>query len=346
MRDMPAVAGATADTTQTNRMVVCLSIVAGATIIVCMSLGKAILAPIALALVLGVVVSPLVEWLVRRGVPRTVTAVVIVSIILCSIIGLLTLIEPAFAMAAELLPQILAAVRSYLASFSTVFSGLDSIGQQLGSDAALSEEDLADQVPSLGDAIWLAPNFGAQFFIFVGTLFFFVLTRNDIYEKAPQSTQVIREADRAVSKYFAAVSTVNCGLGVVTTLVMTVIGVEYPIVWGVAAALLNFILYLGPICMMAALLVAGLLQFGGAYALVPPLAFFMLNATEAQFVTPLVVGQHVHINPLFVFLAIVGGLWLWGPVGAIVAIPILIWTLRVFRAPPQTEVPSPLITQV
>ena len=135
---------------------------------------------------------------------------------------------------------------------------------------------------SLMDAIWLAPNLGATILIFVGTLFFFVLTRGDLYDAAGPLRRALYHADRAVARYFAAVTVVNLGLGTATAIVMSLIGLENAVLWGLAAWLLNYVLYLGPLAIMGGLLVAGMMQFGGAMAVVPPLAFLMLNVTEAQ----------------------------------------------------------------
>lgn len=315
--------------TQGTLVTACLCILAGVALVSALVLAKAILAPIALALVLGIVVSPVVEFLVKKGAPRILLSVAMVWIILGAIFALLLLVEPAFSMVKRILPDIMDTVRMYLASFSDVFAGLEEVNPDSEDPAVIDETTLADQIPSVSQAIWLAPNFGAQFLIFVGTLFFFVLTRNELYAALPQRAETLLRADRAVSSYFAAVSLVNTGLGVATGVVMALIGVEYPIFWGLAAAVLNFFLYLGPICIIGGLLIAGLVQFGGAYAFLPPLAFFALNSIEAQFVTPLIVGQHVRVNPLFVFLSIITGLWIWGPVGAIVALPFVIWIKRI-----------------
>jgi len=68
-------------------------------------------------------------------------------------------------------------------------------------------------------------------------------------------------------------------------------------------------------------------QFDGAMSLAPASAFVILNTIEGQFVTPTLVGKHMAINPLLVFLALIFGIWLWGPIGGIVAIPLLLWGL-------------------
>ena len=105
------------------------------------------------------------------------------------------------------------------------------------------------------------------------------------------------------------------------------LGVPGAILWGVVGFLLNFVVYLGPAVFTVALLFAGIAAFDGWLALAPAAGFVMLNTLEGQFVTPALVGRNMELNPLLVFLALVFGIWLWGPIGGIVAIPLLLWVL-------------------
>jgi predicted PurR-regulated permease PerM len=89
--------------------------------------------------------------------------------------------------------------------------------------------------------------------------------------------------------------------------------------------------------LLVALAVVGFTEFNGAYALLPALAYLMLNMTEAQFVTPTLVGQRLQLNPLVVFLAILFGLWLWGPIGGIVSLPLLVWATAFMAHQPQPD---------
>ena len=163
-------------------------------------------------------------------------------------------------------------------------------------------------------------------------VFFFILTREDLYSAAGSMKKRLFQADAQVSRYFAAVTLVNIGVGVATAIAMMAIGIEYPLLWGLAAGVLNYILYLGPLIIIFGLLIAGLIQFWDAMAFLPPAAFMVINFIEAQFATPMFVGQHIRINPLVVFVAIVFGLWLWGPIGAIVALPVIVWLAFILRS--------------
>jgi len=294
-----------------------------------------VLTPILFGLVVGVVVSPLSERLHRWGVPRSAVAAALLVVAGGILVLAFIAIEPLLTALIKRLPEIRAEIESWVQQASGLLRGIDAlneeIGRTVGAQAAIPAKDAAD-LPSVMDAIWLAPNFGASVLIFAGTLFFFVLTRKDIYATTGRYRAALFRADRAVARYFAAVTIINIGLGLCTALVLSIIGVNHPLLWALAAGILNFILYLGPLTIQLGLLVAGLMQFGGAMSVVPPLAFLALNVIEAQFVTPAFVGQRLQINPLVVFLAIVLGLWLLGPVGAIVALPVALWLAVLVRA--------------
>jgi predicted PurR-regulated permease PerM len=236
------------------------------------------------------------------------------------------MLEPLMTMLAGQLPEIKREIQHWIVILSELMRGVETISQEIEDTVGgTAQADAGAAIPSIMDALWLAPNFGAQLFIFIGTLFFFVLTREDVYAAAHRFQTRLHSADRAVARYFLAVTIVNAGLGMAAAGVLALIGVNNALLWGFTAAVLNFILYLGPMTIIAGLLVAGLTQFTGMMVLLPPLAFLTLNIIEAQFVTPAFVGQRLQLNPLAIFLAIVFGLWLWGPVGAIVSLPVVLW---------------------
>lgn len=301
--------------------------------IAALKLGKTLLAPIVLGLVIGVVVAPLVRQLSRVGVPVVVSALSALLFTGAFIVVLLFALGPVVAELIQQVPRIQWELRLWLQEIAALFQGATALGQDIESSLGIDDEDaMASAMPNIVDALWLAPNFMAQLLIFSGTLFFFLLTRDEIYDVVPEIKKPLRTADRAVSHYFVTITLINAGLGLAVFAVMSAIGLSNPVLWGLAAFLLNFVLYLGPISLIAALGFAGMIQFDGFMSFAPPLLFFLLNLTEAQFVTPALVGQRLRINPLCVFLAILSGLWLWGPIGGIVSLPVLVWVTALIVA--------------
>ena len=306
--------------------------------------AKPILAPAVFAVILAIVVSPLADRLTALKLPMVAVSAILLLLTSAVVVFLFVLFEPLVSQLIERLPRLKFAAEQWIAEFSGLFQGIETLSQEI--EEAVGAETVEPQtvIPSVSDALWLAPNFGAQVFIFVGTLFFFVLTRDQIYDAAGPLKARLYSADASISRYFAAVTLINAGVGVATGLALSILGLEYAILWGLMAGLLNYILYLGPMVMIGGLLIAGMVQFWGAIAFVPPLIFLIINFTEAQFVTPLFVGQQVELNPLVVFLAVVFGLWLWGPIGAIVALPTLLWCSMLLRSPGVSEDGSVIVT--
>lgn len=291
-----------------------------------LKLGKALLAPVALGLVIAVVLAPMVARLDAWHVPPVVAAFLALIMSVVLLVALFIGLGPVLSELLTQIPRLKYELLTWLNQLSDVVPGLAPMEDELQETLRGSTDDtMQAAMPGLMNALWVAPNFLGQVMIYCGTLFFFLLTRSELYNLLSRGRDRLRRADQAVSFYFVTITLINAGLGLATFLVMTAIGLNGAVLWGAAAFLLNYVLYLGPITLIAALLVAGMIQFDGAYSLLPPLGFFALNLTEAQFVTPTFVGQRLRMNPLLVFLAILFGLWLWGPVGAVVSLPILIW---------------------
>jgi predicted PurR-regulated permease PerM len=307
-----------------------------------LKLGADILSPLVLALVTGVILAPLTDFLRRLGMPITVAALAILSFGLLLLMAVVFLAEPLIWKVVGELPKLKDEVRNIVEEFRTIIQGIDEVNkgveEVLGTDGADSTgtakaEGGDSAVPSLTDALFFAPVLVAHFLIFSGSLFFFLLTRNGIYNWlshfiARDDPTVIRErlhtAEHLVSRYFVTISIINAGLGLVLSIVLMLIGLPSPFVWGAVAAVLNFVLYLGPLAVTVGLFLAGLIAFSGPMALLPPIAFLMLNMLEAQFVTPSLIGRNISVNPLLIFVSLLFWLWLWGPLGGIIAIPVLV----------------------
>lgn len=319
---------------------ICLFILATVLVFATLHLAKALFAPIVAALLLGIVMTPLSDLWDKLRVPDSIAAFFSVFLAILFITVLLLLLEPYITQAINQGPVIQAELRETIEEMRRLLRGIEEIS---GNVAAAIESNTADgersqpmPIPSLTDALLYAPQFLAQFLIFTGTLYFFLLARNAVYDWLSSNITALakrdlRRAAGQVSRYVITISTINFSFGALVAMVMYIIGMPSPVVWGLLAFLLNFVLYLGPALLIAMLTVTGIVVFDGAASFLPPALYIAMNATEAQFVTPTLVGKSLSVNPLLVFLSLVFWLWLWGPIGGIIAIPLLIWTLTVVQ---------------
>jgi len=95
--------------------------------------------------------------------------------------------------------------------------------------------------------------------------------------------------------------------------------------WGLMAAVANFVPYVGPLAALVLIWIAGVVQFDGVLAgSLPALVFLLLTSLEGQLVTPAVLGRHLSLPPPLIFVAILVLGWSWGLIGAFLAVPALV----------------------
>ena len=326
-----------------------------ATTLVILKVAAPLFGPIVLALVLGVVLSPFAGRIDRMGAPPAVGAFLTLAASL-SVIGLLLfLIEPVLSSAVRRAPIIWSELRETIESVQSALRGLDDVSDQVSKALNESADDAgsavanaarpadntepAVKVPSITDAILYAPAYAARLMIFVGTLYFFLLSRREVYDwisasDFSASTADMLEAEREVSKYFLTITMINAGFGALVAAVLMLLGMPYAILWGFVAFLSNYILYLGPAIFAVALLLGGIVSFEGPISFLPAALYVGMNMIEGQFVTPSLVGRQMKVSPLLVFLSLVFWLWMWGPVGGVIAIPLLVWALALLKRRP------------
>jgi predicted PurR-regulated permease PerM len=188
----------------------------------------------------------------------------------------------------------------------------------------------------------LAPAVIAQILIFLASLYFFVATRHETRTAVLKIcfsrrlrwrvAHIFRDVETLVSRYLLSITVINVSEGVAVGLGLYAVGVQSAILWGALAAVANFIIFLGPLSMTILLFGVGLTEFDTfAGALVPPLVYQSINLVEQQFVTPMVIGRTMTMNPFIVVLALIFWIWLWGPLGGFIAVPALLIVYAVVR---------------
>ncbi len=140
---------------------------------------------------------------------------------------------------------------------------------------------------------------------------------------------IFKDIQEHLSSYLLTISAINISLGACVAAAMYYLEVPNALLWGVLAALLNFAPYIGAIFMALILTLVGIMTFDSmADALVLPLTYAGLSIIEGQLITPLMVGRQLSLNTAIVFVAIIFWGWIWGIIGALLAVPILL-TIKV-----------------
>jgi len=136
--------------------------------------------------------------------------------------------------------------------------------------------------------------------------------------------EMVREMEDDVSFYLLTISLINAGLGIAIGTAMYLLGMPNAVLWGVMAALFNFVPYLGALVGAGVVgLVALLTVEQPLAALLPPLVYLTLTSIEGYLVTPAMLARRLTLNPIAVFLSLILWTWVWGIGGALLAVPLL-----------------------
>lgn len=164
---------------------------------------------------------------------------------------------------------------------------------------------------------------------------FFLLLAGDIFlrrvvEILPrfsdkrQAIEMSQQIEEDISAYLTTVTIMNAAVGLATALVMWLCGVGDPILWGAVAFLLNYVPILGPMVGLVTFALAGLLTADTFWlALLPAALYLAIHLAEGETITPMLLSRRFTLNPVLVILSLIFWYWMWGVLGAILAVPML-----------------------
>lgn len=306
-------------------------------LIAALDLGRAMLLPATSAFVIGLMLGPLSTRAKAYGIPPLITAIVLWLLVVVVFYGVIILLSaPALDWISKA-PEIGRIVKEKLQVLERPLSALQDLRNAVLPQGENSRFgfDIANFVqPAL---TVVTPAIG-QIFIFFGILFFFLLGRARLrhvlvilfenHDSRLRTLKIINDIERNLTNYLSVVAVINFVVGLGACLITYFAGLPNPIAWGVLAFILNFIPYIGALIMEAVLFAVGLVTFPTlVQALIVPVLYFGFTTLEGHFITPSIMGRRLALNPLTVFLALIFWTWLWGPIGAFLAVPLLIVAL-------------------
>jgi predicted PurR-regulated permease PerM len=143
-------------------------------------------------------------------------------------------------------------------------------------------------------------------------------------DRGKRLTRLLLKVQQDIASYLSTIAAIYLSVGALTAVAMALLGMPTPILWGAVATMLHFIPFLGPTIVFLILCVISFMTFDQwLRILLPPLVYFCLAGLEGYFVTPMILGRHLTLNPIMVFGAILFWGWIWGVPGVFLAVPIL-----------------------
>ncbi|WP_022682921.1 AI-2E family transporter [Sphingobium bisphenolivorans] len=303
--------------------------------------GAEFFLPLTAALVIAIALVPLLEWMERRRVPSSLAALLaVVVFLLVANTALVLIVVPAadwFRVLPERLPQIQTNLAPIIDFYSQLQRFVDETVQMLASGPVAAAQTAAVEAPRslLQFAATSAPSAIIQMVFALLIIYFFLagwtrLRRRTInsrgsFDGAMAVARVIQNVVDATSAYVLTIATINLCLGMAVALALWLIDMPSPLMWGGIVALLNFVPYFGPMLAAVLLALGGLMVFDDVWrALLPAALQVGFHLVEANFVTPTILGRRLTMNPLLILVSLTFWGWVWGTLGALLGVPLLI----------------------
>jgi predicted PurR-regulated permease PerM len=338
-----------------------------AVVIAALYLAKSLLVPLTLAALLSFLLMPVSEWLERWRLGR-VPAVLVTAILAFTMLGIVAWV--AVVQVTHLAPKIpeyqnniqakLRSVNEYAVTALRNITKIAPGDVQSPSPSELANDPRGTNELPFSVRVLSSPASPLQVVrgmfgtlletlgtigIVVVLVVFFLIRREDLRDRfihlagkghVTVTTQMLEDANTRVSRYLSMLFLVNVAFGICVGIGLYLIGVPSAILWGILAATLRFIPYIGP--WIAAAMPIGLamaISTGWVAPLLTAGLFVVLELFNNNVLEPWLYGKHTGVSAVAVLVAAVFWLWLWGPVGLLLATPLTVCLLVVGKHVPQ-----------
>lgn len=301
-----------------------------------------IILPIVLGVLTSLLLAPVVKKLyLKWRIPRMVSSLVLVSTVLAVLVGVgMAVATPALEWAQKA-PEGLSRL---LVGDNEIMQQIDKVNrsaQQVEKSVKkLSEGEAAEpntvvlQTDSWRSQLMSQARNGLAGLALTLALTYFLLVSGDslirnFVRQLPRKhrktvLRITHGSQREIARYLAVVSVSNGSVGVLTGLICWAVGLPDPSVWGLVAGLARFIPYLGNMLTIALLATVSATTLDVAWMmLLAPVSFIVLTTIVGFFLEPWIHGFRMAINPVIIFVAIFFWGWLWGPLGVLLAVPLM-----------------------
>jgi predicted PurR-regulated permease PerM len=303
--------------------------------------ARPVVLPVFLACVAGMTLKPVIRWLSYCHIPPALSAAVVLCFLVAALgIGFFQLGRPALTWMNEA-PQHMTALRQRVQKLFPRIARISQAATAVNNLGATEEEQKETPTVELKDSRGTSAfiNWTGSLLAGVGetlVVLYLLLASGDMFlqklvrvmptlHDKKSAVEISHEIQQNISNYLFSVSLINVGLGVVVSGGLYLMGVPNAIMWGMLAAVLNFVPYFGPVAGVILLATVGLLTFDTLWTgLLPPAWYLLLHLLEANLITPVVLGRRFTLNPVVIFVSLIFWTWLWGVPGALLSVPILV----------------------
>lgn len=290
-----------------------------------MKAASSILVPFFLAVFIAVICTPPLFWLQRKGVPKVLALVLILVAII--VVGLLfgALIGPSLNDFLSSLPGYQERLSAHIASS---INWLSKKGVNIPAEEVSGAFHPGWVMELAGDILSTLGNVLTNALLILLTVVFILLEAADFPKKLrvvlknpEKSLSTIEKFSQNAKRYMVIKTLISAATGLLIWLWLLILGVDYPVLWGTLAFLLNYVPNIGSLIAAIPAVLLALVKLGVGSALLTVLGFSVVNVVIGNILEPKLMGRRLRLSTLVVFLSLVFWGWVLGPIGMILSVP-------------------------
>jgi len=306
-----------------------------------MRAAEPILVPLLIAGFLAIISTSPVFWLREKGIPAPAAVFLVVLGVLSLGFGFILVIGTSLEDFSDAIPRYQTRLTQEM---GPLLLWIQEMGFQLNEELLLKSIDPGASMRLVGRMLSGLGGILTNSFLIILTVIFILMEASSFQQKVraafgdPKGTlaQFSKITD-AVNNYLAIKTLVSLGTGIIVGTWVAILGIDFPVIWGLLAFLLNFIPNLGSIIAAVPPVLLGYIQFGIGRALLVAVGYGVVNILFGNVVEPKLMGRKLGLSTLVVFLSLVFWGWVWGPVGMLLSVPMTMVVKIALESSPSTH---------
>jgi len=290
--------------------------------------ASSIVTPLLVAIFLAAILESPVDWIARRRVPRWIAVLLVMLATVSVIVGLGAVIGASAAAFYSAIPHYQARLDQH---FTQLLSWLQGYGLAISRETVLASMDVGKTMQVIGGLLSGLGVLVSNGFLILLVVVFILLEGESLARKLHgafgRKPEVLGQLAKFLDsfKVYVAIKTLtSLATGALVWGMLKALGVDFASVWGLMAFAFNYIPNLGSILAAVPAVLLAWVQFGPGKALAVALGYLVVNNLLGVVVEPRLMGRGVGLSPLVVFLSLILWAWVLGPVGMVLAVPLMV----------------------
>ncbi len=291
-----------------------------------MRTASSILVPFLLSIFIAIICAPPLFWMQRKGAPNTLAVlcilvgIIVIGLLLAAFIG--TSVND-FSKALPVYEKRLVEMRGALTSW------LGSLGLEIPTQVLTEYFDPGKAIKMAASTIAGLSGLLTNIFMILLTVIFILLEASVLPQKLrnalhdpEESLGRFKNFTESVNRYLALKTLFSLATGLAIGIWLAILGVDFALLWGLVAFLLNYVPNIGSIIAAIPAILLAMLQLGWGAALLTCLGYVVVNVLFGSILEPKFMGRRLGLSTLVVFLSLVFWGWVLGPVGMVLSVPL------------------------